>query len=260
MISMSLYDHPAVYAALLRPEQSLVLALDQWCDEWLKSPMGSVMDPCCGPGSWLVPFRDRDVRVAGNDLSPGMIEEAKMVFGEGCGEWTVGDMRSLAFQSAPFDLAINMHSSVGHLPDLDAVLDHLISVRKQLRSGGFYFLGVVVNDARTIDSSLRVLFESQPTEMPNGGMAAVRYESVVRNGRRGLETIRLHLLTAGVDGCPQVLSEEYDLRSFRAAELRSVAAKSGFLVRAAYAMDEEGHPEVGLQRKCGDVTVILEAK
>jgi len=90
-------------------------------------------------------------------------------------------------------------------------------------------------------------------------MAAVRYESIERNGAKGRETIRLHLLTAGVPGCPQVLSEEYNLRSFRASQLRAVLSAVGFQVLASYAMDEEGHPDVGLSRNCGDVTLILRA-
>jgi SAM-dependent methyltransferase len=256
---MSLYNHPAIYAALLKPEASLTLAMEEWCQRWIDAPVRSVMDPCCGPGSWLLPFRDRAARVAGNDLSEAMIEEARAAFDPAVSEWTVGDMRDLRFQTGPFELAINMHSSVGHLPDLQAVEGHLRSVHRNLVPGGHYFLGVVVNDARGVDRSLRVLFESPPTELPSGGMAAVRYESIERNGAKERETIRLHLLTAGVPGCPQVLSEEYNLRSFRASQLRAVLSAAGFQVLASYAMDEEGHPDVGLSRNCGDVTLILRA-
>lgn len=259
MDSMSLYDHPGVYAALLRPEPDLLAAMESWRGDWLTGPFDSLMDPCCGPGTWLLPFSGRGLALAGNDLSPRMIEEAgRSIRGSGT-EWTVGDMRRLDFRSGPFDVAMNMHASVGHLPGLDAVREHLGSVRRSLRRDGLYFLGVVVNDDSTVDRTPKVLFESPPTELAGGGMAAVRYESLERNGRSQSETIQLHLLTCGVDGCPPVLSERYALKSYRSKPLMRVIEDSGFEILAAHDMEADGYPDVGLTRNCGDVTLILAA-
>lgn len=256
---MSLYDHPNLYAALLRPEPDLLQAVESWREDWLSGPFESLMDPCCGPGTWLAPFSGRKLALAGNDLSPKMIEEARRSIPDPGVEWTVGDMRSLGFRSAPFDMVLNMHASIGHLPDLDAVGEHLGSVRRCLRRDGLYFLGVVVNDGSAVDRTPRVLFESSPTELAGGGMAAVRYESIERNGRAQSETIQLHLLTCGVEGCPSVLTERYALRSFRSKPLKRAIEGSGFEILAAHDMEVAGYPDVGLAPNCGDVTLVLVA-
>ena len=218
------------------------------------------MDPCCGPGTWLLPFAAQGLHVAGNDLMPGMVEEARRQIPEGDSEWTVGDMRDLRFQTGPFDAALNMHASIGHLPDLEAATQHLRSVHGSLRKGGVYVLGLVVNDQDRVDRNPMALFESEPIHLEDGGVASVCYESVLRDGIQGMERIRVLLLTAGVEGCPQVLQEEYELRSFRAEELSKIIDEAHFELLATYAMEEDEHPEVEFGSNCGDVTVILRAR
>lgn len=257
MAPMSLYRHPEIYATLLAPEPDVFEHVLDWIDLYLDGPFDSVMDPCCGPGTWLLPFVVRELHVAGNDLLPQMVAECRRRVGAAA-ELTEGDMRSLRFETGPFDVALNLHSSVGHLPDLSAVSSHLRSVRDQLRPGGLYFLGVCVYDGEHVEEDVHVLYESEPTFVPSGGMASIRYESVRRDPVRCEETIRLLLLSRDVADCPERLEEEYVLKTFHRDVLRGVVDDvGGFDLLAAHAMEEDGHPDRGLQPNCGDVTLVL---
>ncbi len=254
---MKLYAHPEVYATLLAPEPDLFQEVLRWLDLYMDGPRESVMDPCCGPATWLLPFSVYGHRVAGNDLSAVMIEESRRRLGEGA-ELIQGDMRALEFTGGPFDVAVNMSASVGHLPDLEAVTAHLRSVHGQLRPGGLYFMGLCVFDGDRVDEEVLELFESPPTLIPSGGMAAVRYESVRRDPATCRETIRLTLLTSSVAACPPRLDDEYELQTFRYPELLQLLEDlGGFDLMAVHAMEEEGYPDRGLHPNCGDVTLVL---
>lgn len=254
---MGLYRHPEVYATLLSPEPDVFEHVLDWIDVYLDGPFGSVMDPCCGPGTWLLPFSVRELHVAGNDLLPQMVAECRRRLGAAA-ELTQRDMRALAFETGPFDVVFNLHSSIGHLADLAAAAEHLASVRDHLRPGGLYFLGACVYDGDRVDEDVHVLYESEPMYVPSGGMAAVRYESVRRDPVRCEETIRLHLLSRGVAACPESLEEEYVLKTFQRDALRDLLDDvGGFDLLAVHAMEEDGHPDRGLQPDCGDVTLVL---
>ena len=254
---MSLYRHPEVYATLLSPEPDVFEHVLDWIDVYLDGPLESVMDPCCGPGTWLLPFSVRELHVAGNDLLPQMVAECRRRLGEAA-ELTEGDMRSLAFETGPFDVVFNLHSSIGHLPDLSGAAANLSSVRDHLRPDGLYFLGACVYDGALVEEDIHVLYESEPMYIPSGGMAAVRYESVRRDPVRSEETIRVQLLSSGVVECPESFEEEYVLKTFQRDVLRGLLEEvGGFDLLAVHAMEEDGHPDRGLQSNCGDVTLVL---
>lgn len=255
---MSFYRHPEVYAVLLEPDPDIFADADAWIGRHLDGPARRVLDPACGPGNWLVRFAERGAAVAGNDLEPAMIAAARRRLAGRPAELTVGDMADLDFRTGPFDVAINVHSSVGHLPDDAAVVRHLRAVARHLRPGGIYLLGLVIDDGTALREEPEFLWQCPATRIPGGGMAAVRYESARRDPAARTERIRLHLLTKGVAGCPEALREEYDLRTFPAARLREILAEAGgFDVLAAHAMLVEGRPDVGLVHDAGDVTLVL---
>jgi SAM-dependent methyltransferase len=196
--------------------------------------------------------------VAGNDLSPVMVAEARRRLLDEDAEITEGDMRALRFETGPFDVAVNFHGSLGHLPDLQAMAQHLASMRDALRPGGLYFLGICVFDGDTTDDTLWTLYESDIRPIPSGGMAAVRYESVRRDPVAREETIVLHLLTKGVADCPPQIEERYVLRTLREMDVRALLAEVGGLdLLAVHAMTEDEHPDEGLYPNCGDVTLVL---
>lgn len=253
----SLYAFPELYQTLLCPEPDLLDDIYVWMDRHLKGDCRAVMDPACGPGTYLRPFAEDGCLVAGNDLEPKMVAAARRHLAGFEAELTEGDMRALRFERGPFDLACNFYSSIGHLEDAAAVVAHLRSVAGHLRPGGLYLLGLTVLEGERSEEPV-ALFESQAKHVPGGGMAAVAYESVWRDPVEHREHIRVIVLTNGVPGAPPQFVEEYTLQIFPYDYLSGLLAQvPEFSVQAAYAMDEEPRREVAFEPECGDVTLVL---
>ncbi len=254
----SLYDLPEIYAELLAPAEDLVEDVREWLADALDRPLASILDPACGPGTWLLPFATRGLRVAGNDLSAAMIGSARRRLPRGRAELTIGDMRRLRLAGAPFDAALNLHGSVGHLGSDSDVVEHLRSVASCLRAGGVYLLGLSVFDETPLASEPVLLFQTPPTKLAAGGTAAVLYESLGRDALARSERIRVLVLTHDVPGAPPTLLEEYDLRTFTFDALLAILdAVPEFRLERAYAMELAGRPEIPLGPDAGDVTLVL---
>lgn len=255
----SLYDFPQIYDLFFRPDEDLWTAVTGWIDRYLDGPPRSVLDPACGPGNWLLPCAQRyGCRVAGNDIRPGSVARAQELLGETPQEFLVGDMRDLDFQSGPFDLALNFDSSIGHLPDNEAVIQHLQAVGRNLRPGGLYLLGLTILQGIADEACTIPLFESGVMQLPQGGRASVRYYSLWRSPKTNRECIRLQLSTQGVAGAPPLFQEEYELLTFDEAGLRDVLARSGgWEVRAMHSMIEDGFPVESFSPGCRAVTLAL---
>lgn len=259
---MSVYDYPEVYATLMYPESDLLEHLLGWLEEHLEGPMNAVMDPCCGPGTWLVPFAARGYRVAGNDGAEGMIGEARRRLAEleleEEPELTVGDMRELPLTSGPFDVTINLHASVGHLPDEESVVRHLRSVASQMRPGGIYLCGIIVSDGQTVETEPELLYESDPLPMASGGMAACHYSSTRRDHVKGEETIQVLILTTEVPDTPERIEDSYVLRSYTAETWERILAEAGgFELLAAHSMADDRYLPVKLDETNRDCTLVL---
>lgn len=255
---MSIYAYPELYATLMYPEPELLEALFAWRERWLDGPFESVMDPAAGPGTWLLPFSVRGFRVAGNDIQPRMAAEMRRRLEGADAEVLEGDMRELPFRTAPFDLALNFHASVGHLPDDAAILEHLNAVARNLRPGGLYLLGVVLNDGESLETEPELLYESEMLAVPSGGMAACHYSSVERDHRRGRETIQVLTLTTDVPDCPERIEDRYVLRTHRPEEITGLLADCGaFDFLTVYSMSDTDYAEVELEPRNRDVTLVL---
>lgn len=253
---MSIYDHPDLYAALFPPDDGLTDDVDVWIARALGGPPSSVLEVACGRGDWLRRFAARGSRVYGFDLSPVMVDAARINLSEWGGSVCVADMRRIVLNEDPFDLAINLGGSVGHLSsDLDLEA-HLLSMAALLRPGGCYLLGLCVEDGVGLDSTLKVLMESDPVRVLEG-FAAVRVESVFRDHTSGVERIRNIVLAKDVTGVPGPFIEEYDLRIFRSKILAEMLARSGFDVLAAYSLTEHPRSDIGLVPNAGDIALLL---
>src|SRR5688572_4035434 len=77
---MDLYDFPQLYDALRGPDPGTLALIRRIFAEEVPGGVHSLMDPACGPGNWLVPFAAPGVRIAGNDLSESMVEQARRAF------------------------------------------------------------------------------------------------------------------------------------------------------------------------------------
>lgn len=255
---MSFYHYPEIYAELLDPDPDLVCDVLTWVENALDAPYHRVLDPACGPGGWLLPFAAMGTEVVGNDLEPGMVAFAKKRLGPHGGDAFQGDMRELPRIDGVFDLALNLHASIGHLGEDLEVRRHLSAVASRLRSGSLYLLGLCIQDGAERIEQPEVLFQTEPRLLSGGGTAAVLYESVWKDPKKSREKIRILLLTHGRRDCPAVVREEYELRTFAAESIRDLTnAGSPFELVSVRSMEIEGRPEIDLAENCGDVTLLL---
>lgn len=222
----SLYDLPEIYAALLRVGDDEYGQIAALLDHYDVHPT-SVLDPACGPGAWLRAFHDRGCRVAGNDLRTGMVAEARRWLPDA--EFVVGDMAALALTTGPFDLAINLSSSVGHLESDEAALAHLRSVHDHLRPGGAYLLEV--SSPLAARARPRAIWTSTKVRV-GAGHAKVSYRSVCVDPEARVERIRLELTTWNLPAAKRLV-ELYDLRTFPQSTLQSLAVAAGFQIEDA---------------------------
>ena len=223
----SLYDFPEIYAVLLEVTDLEFEPIAGILARHGVNP-DSVLDPACGPGGWLEAFaRGMGCHVAGNDIRRSMVEAARTRMPRG--EWVCGDMTDLSFATGPFAAAINLSSSVGHLPDDEAVRAHLRSVNAQLAPGGVYLLEV----SRPQQSRRRPrhLWTSRKCAVL-AGHARVSYRSVAVDIDARTEQIAVELTTWNIDDAPRQLLETYVLRTFPKRLLRCLVEEAGFTIVA----------------------------
>lgn len=92
----------------------------------------SVLDVACGPGLVACAAARRARHVTGVDLTPAMIEQAKLLqskLGLQNLEWRVGEAAALPFDDDRFD-AVTTRYSAHHLPDPDLAFAELLRVAR----------------------------------------------------------------------------------------------------------------------------------
>lgn len=92
---------------------------------------GRVLDAGCGSGAGTARLGEHAQAAVGVDVSPAAIEDARRSRGEQA-EFREGDMRSLPFETAEFDVVV-CFEALAHVAETDLVLDEL---RRVLRPGG----------------------------------------------------------------------------------------------------------------------------
>ncbi len=104
-----------------------------------RRPVKAVLDIACGTGPHLIRLGERGYRMSGLDLSPeniAFLRERAVRKGLDV-TLQLGDMTDFRLPK-PVDAAICMQDSQGHLLTNEAILAHLRSVRRALRTGGLY--------------------------------------------------------------------------------------------------------------------------
>jgi len=99
----------------------------------------SILDIGCGTGGHAIEFIKRNYEVTGVDLSPYMLEIAK-IKSESIGlqhkiRWVCGDIRDFN-TGIKYDVCIMMFSVIGYLVSNEDILAGLRNVRKHLKLGG----------------------------------------------------------------------------------------------------------------------------
>lgn len=279
---MSLYANPALYRAFFEPSVEMRASIDALVRRHhaalhakrrpvragaRSAAVRRVIDPACGPATWIGHFADRGAEVVGVDVEPKAVRAARGALAHHDATVLVGDMRDLPSSvKGPFDLAINPDNSIGHLGGLADVASHLRSMHALLcdrgSPRGHYVVGLAVREPDDVVAEESV-FERGPVPVDGGGFAAIRTETLglVDVGHPdGLrcERIRHTILAQGVEGVGPIVIEQYDLLTFPFGTLRSLIADAGpwDVVDCRDATDES-LPRRQLARGCGDVLLVL---
>jgi SAM-dependent methyltransferase len=154
------------------PESSFEAAIEQ-VDQIIElsgCQQGSLLDLCCGPGRFAVPFVKRGFAVTGVDLTPFLLEKAKAYAAtEGVDiEFVQTDMRQFE-RSDAFELAISMLTSFGYFDDEEENLHVLKNIYASLKPGG-----VFVFDTNGKEIIAKIYEETYSQELPGGGLIVQR--------------------------------------------------------------------------------------
>jgi SAM-dependent methyltransferase len=98
---------------------------------------GTVLDLCCGPGRYAIPFAKHGFDVTGVDRTSFLLEKARSYAEQqqvGI-TWVKEDMRQFA-KADTFDLALNLFTSFGFFDDLDENRVVLRNLNTSLKNGG----------------------------------------------------------------------------------------------------------------------------
>lgn len=108
---------------------------------WLQLPKKArVLDIGCGMGRHALAMARCGYAVTGTDLSPVLLEEAKLHDEEGQVNWVPGDMRELPFEEESFDATVNLFTSFGYFSLEDDNVHVLRQIRKVLRPEGSFLI------------------------------------------------------------------------------------------------------------------------
>lgn len=212
-----LYDQPALYDALRAPWPAYV-SLVRGVLAREKPDARSFVDPACGPGAWLTAVAPDGARLAGNDLCERMVTAARDKLRARQAEVVLGDMRELAFETGPFDVALEASGSVCMLLETRDMERLLVSLERAVAPGGLALLSVFFRDRDLDRPRPQLLWRSAPVAV-GGGHATIRYESIGWDPTRAVETIRRTVETRTVPGAPERIVDEYRFRIWTRAEL-----------------------------------------
>jgi ubiquinone/menaquinone biosynthesis C-methylase UbiE len=129
--------------------------------------VASVLDVCCGPGTFGRSFAPLVGRVVGVDFTPAMLEKARSISSQaGLAniEFACGDGNALPFADSTFDLALSTYA-FHHLPEAARVLGEMARV---VRKGGRVALvdAVVADRAdRNLNTHIEKLRDSSHASM-----------------------------------------------------------------------------------------------
>ena len=237
-LSGSLYDYPMLYEAVRGPTAEETASLSRILETHLGRRPTSVMDPACGPGSWLEPFARKSTFVAGNDISPRMVAVTRLRLHSWRSEITEGDMRTLSFRSGPFDAAFELSGALGMLLDVSSILSFLQSLGRALVQGGVALLDAHFRDAGQVGPLPRVCWSHGPVHLALGQSASVIYEILREDTQKGIEWVRRSVRVQGATGRPTLIMDEYPIKIWKPEDfIKMLAPVSGFQLEAVYRED-----------------------
>jgi SAM-dependent methyltransferase len=145
-LNSDLYDHPALYDALLPVGAHL-----PYYAELARQASGDILELACGTGQLTVPLAGAGVRIAGLDLSEPMLKTARerAATAKVSVEFVPGDMRNFSL-GRQFALIFIARNSLLHLHSTDDILATFAAVRRHLMAGGIFAFDIFNPNVRLL--------------------------------------------------------------------------------------------------------------
>ena len=204
------------------------------------------LEPACGSGRYVRVAAGRGIRIVGFDLSEAMVAYARDSLArrglDELGSVHVADMTDFAriVRGGSVGFAFNMINTIRHLPSDTAMIAHLEQVRRALRRGGVYAVGLDVGEPGQESASedvwtgqrglLRVtqIAQYEPPLPPQPPRVGSRSERVVN-----------HIVVKTPSG-EQHFDSAYTLRTYTTKQWTRLIERSGFELVGT--VDEMGDP------------------
>lgn len=145
-MNSDLYDHPALYDALLPVGAHLPYYV-----ELARQASGDVLELACGTGQLTVPIACAGLPIVGLDLSAPMLNAAKehAATARVSVEYVRGDMRSFDL-GRKFGLVFIARNSLLHLHSTEDLLAALAAIRRHMAPGGIFAFDIFNPDVRLL--------------------------------------------------------------------------------------------------------------
>lgn len=251
----SLFDYPELYDHLRTPETRVFDQVYSLMEKLLGRPPKSVMDPACGPATWLAYFAKRNIPVAGNDISAAMVESARRKCGVWAHEFIEGDMCALEFKKGPYEVTLELSGTCGLLASEQSFHRFLSTVKTHTMPGGLIMLTIFF-----LEPVVQFPHHVETWEVPlwQGGRARISYEVVQTDSSRRVDLVRRTVHTHGPEECPRSLVDHYEMFSWTEEHFREVMAKCPDLrFEQAFAVKNDTVVPVTPGQLEGEVSVVF---
>ncbi len=220
------YDLPALYDALHDPETHLE-ADGLWTVIKAHRPTSiELLEPACGTGRYLSYFANKKMFVTGYDTNPRALAFARRRL-RGKTATVVKASMTDFFRPNSFDAAFSLIGTFRHLLTEQEALRHLRLTALSLRPGGLYVIGldlVDYDDCPPDEEGWEVIRKGRKLQH--------LYQTLPPSRRKRRERV-INFVTAD----HRVLQDDYELRSYDAAQWRALIAKTPFRLAGTYAAD-----------------------
>jgi hypothetical protein len=214
MKGLSLYDFPELYHRLRTPEVKEFNRIFELITNYLGRVPKSVMDPACGPATWLVNFAHKNIPVAGNDICTAMVESAQKKCGKMSLEIIEGDMCDLQFEKGPFDVTLEVSGTCGLLADIRNFRNFIGTIIDHTAPGGLILLTTFFAE-KEVEELPYLVDKWGPIEVVPGGKAWISYEILGTEPSRNVDYVRRTVTTSGIKECRGPIIDEYEMFTWK---------------------------------------------
>ncbi|HUG17054.1 MAG TPA: class I SAM-dependent methyltransferase [Thermomicrobiales bacterium] len=205
--------------------------------EFARQANGPILELGCGTGRVLAALEDLGLPLAGVDTSDAMLAIARSRLSDRVllGEWDMQAVASCpALRNGPYFMAFSAINTFLHLPDVDAQLDTLRSLRTIVVEGGLLLLDLMVPEPRYLSDQDGRLTLEFAGPLPDGNRLdkwAVRTHDLAL---QTIETTVLFDVTDSSSGVVTRVTDYYATRYIHRFELEHLLHRAGWKVVSLY--------------------------